>query len=326
MNIAYNCAKNCSLSWLHVYQKPISRYLSYSNTPLLVHGVEGIGKNILSLHLAKSILCEHNNGCDECKDCYLFNQKNHPDLFIAQVKDKDDDLKKNTMSLSIGIDEIHNLIEALQQTNYRSKHKVVIIHTLEQLTIPASNALLKILEEPQQNIKFILISNNIEKILPTIKSRCMVMHINGPSQIQGLEHIKQNNNLYNQEVANLLCSQPLKYSYYNFTVHQKTIEFLSSYTSSSGDIVFIPSNQQDLRQFLHIFAAWLYDLNKFVYTKNCYYFNSVAESLKGIKINNPVQIYKCWNTVLEMSKNLQFNLNNKLLVNILMQEYQKIFS
>ena len=76
-------------------------------------------------------------------------------------------IKKN-----IDINQIRNLILTLNKSSFNSKPRFVLIDNIELLNINSVNALLKILEEPNDNIYFILINNN-KKILPTLKSRCL---------------------------------------------------------------------------------------------------------------------------------------------------------
>jgi DNA polymerase-3 subunit delta' len=102
------------------------------------------------------------------KSFKLILNKSNPNFISIDI---DDDKK------SIDINQIRNLILALNKSSFNSKPRFVLIDNIELLNINSVNALLKILEEPNDNIYFILINNN-KKILPTLKSRCLNYNIN----------------------------------------------------------------------------------------------------------------------------------------------------
>ena len=90
-----------------------------------------------------------------------------PNFFLVRPKED----KKN-----IEIDQIRELIGFCNKSSFNDKPRFVIIDDIEYLNLNSSNALLKILEEPNNGIYFILI-NNSSKILSTIKSRCLTFNI-----------------------------------------------------------------------------------------------------------------------------------------------------
>ncbi len=113
---------------------------------------------------AKMILClEPDDGyCDKCKSCLMFNDDNHPDYY---------EINKDSTE-SIKIDEIREMQNKIIEKPITSNKKVYVINNAEKMTIEAQNCLLKTLEEPPEFITIILVSNNENTILTTIKSRC----------------------------------------------------------------------------------------------------------------------------------------------------------
>lgn len=113
---------------------------------------------------AKMILCldaediSHN----KCKSCIMFEDDNNPDYFEINKEQTE----------SIKIDEIRNMQEKVIEKPIISKRKVYIINNAEKMTVEAQNCLLKTLEEPPEFITILLVSNNENTILATIKSRC----------------------------------------------------------------------------------------------------------------------------------------------------------
>ena len=139
---------------------------------ILLSGEKGIGKSTLAYHIINHILSSDEDFSYDSKNFRintdnrsfkLVTNKSNPNFVSIDV---DDDKK------SIDINQIRNLILNLNKSSFNSKPRFVLIDNIELLNINSVNALLKILEEPNDNIYFILINNN-KKILPTLKSRCL---------------------------------------------------------------------------------------------------------------------------------------------------------
>lgn len=113
---------------------------------------------------AKMILCFKQEGtsCDECTSCMMFDDDNHPDYYEIN-KDAGESIK---------IDEIRQMQDRIIEKPITSEKKVYVINNAENMTVEAQNCLLKTLEEPPEFITIILVSNNENTILTTIKSRC----------------------------------------------------------------------------------------------------------------------------------------------------------
>ena len=148
---------------------------------ILLSGEKGIGKSTLAYHIINRILSfdedhfydEKNFKIDpDNKSFKLILNKSNPNFISIDI---DDDKK------SIDINQIRNLILTLNKSSFNTKPRFVLIDNIELLNINSVNALLKIVEEPNDNIYFILINNN-KKILPTLKSRCLNYNIHLTSE------------------------------------------------------------------------------------------------------------------------------------------------
>ena len=129
-------------------------------------GVEGIGKRLIAKEFAKRILCNNEKiDCKECKSCIEFESNNHPDFLLLEP---DGNLIK--------IDQIRDMQKKIQEKPIVSKRKVYIINDADKMTKEAQNCLLKTLEEPPEYMTIILVGSNESMFLPTIKSRCMIIH------------------------------------------------------------------------------------------------------------------------------------------------------
>lgn len=132
-------------------------------------GEEGIGKKLLAKEFAKTILCtsEDNKPCDICKSCVEFNSNNNVNFSII-----------NEDGSGIKIEDIRNMQNKIAEKPINSEYKVYIIDDAELMRDDAQNCLLKTLEEPPEYVVIILITANENKILNTIKSRCMKLYFN----------------------------------------------------------------------------------------------------------------------------------------------------
>ncbi len=127
----------------------------------LFEGPDGIGKRLMSLALARALLCPNGNGCGDCPSCRKVDHNNHPDLHLL---DSD--------GTSIKIDQVRSLQQQLSLRPLEGIYRICLIDGAEEFNQAAANALLKTLEEPQPNTVIILLSSQPEALLSTIRSRC----------------------------------------------------------------------------------------------------------------------------------------------------------
>lgn len=131
-------------------------------------GEKGSGRSTLAYCFAKTLECKKGgtDSCDECRSCHQMETGNHPDVtFVTHAR-------PNTIS----VDEIRQqVVSTMGIRPYQGKYKIYIIKDGEKMSVAAENALLKTIEEPPQYGIVIIITDNPEKLLPTIRSRCMTI-------------------------------------------------------------------------------------------------------------------------------------------------------
>ena len=135
----------------------------------ILNGEAGSGRHMLADAFAKALLCENKenaDACDICKSCLQAESGNHPDIrYITHEK------------ASISVDDIREqLNNDIQIKPYSSEHKVYIIPDANKMTEQAQNALLKTIEEPPAYAVILLLTDNINALLPTIQSRCITLN------------------------------------------------------------------------------------------------------------------------------------------------------
>ncbi|MFC2018285.1 DNA polymerase III subunit gamma/tau, partial [Chloroflexota bacterium] len=126
-------------------------------------GPRGTGKTSTGRILAKAVNCISSGSGDPCNMC---------DMCQAVTQGRAMDIIEIDAASNRGIDEIRELRERVNFVPSRARYKVYIIDEVHMLTEPASNALLKTLEEPPPHAIFILATTEPHKMLPTIISRC----------------------------------------------------------------------------------------------------------------------------------------------------------
>lgn len=132
----------------------------------IFYGESGTGKRLLSGILAMTLQCEKHGiePCLDCPSCRKAETRNHPDI-ITVIHEK---------PASIGIDEIRSqLVDDILIRPECSPYKIYIVPDAEKMTVQAQNALLKTLEDLPQYAKIFLLTDNVDMLLPTIRSRCV---------------------------------------------------------------------------------------------------------------------------------------------------------
>jgi len=173
----------------------------------LFYGPEGVGKLPLAIAYARYLNClnpQADDACGECPSCLKFNKLAHPDLHFAfpVIKSKVSDeylpqwrdfLSQHTyFNLNdwlnfidaqnaqgiIYAKESEEIIRKLSLKIYEAKYRIMIVWLPEKMHEVCANKLLKMIEEPPVNTVFLLVSEEPEEVLPTIQSRCQLVHVN----------------------------------------------------------------------------------------------------------------------------------------------------
>ncbi len=219
---------------------------------ILLSGQKGIGKSTLAFHFINYVLTlddkykydtqnfEININSSEFK---TIQNKSNSNLIIIDVE-----LEKKV----IDINQIRELIINLNKSSFNSKPRFVLIDNIELLNVNSINALLKVLEEPNKNINFILIHNN-RKILSTLLSRCINFKIN----LSNNECLKISNKILDNDLNILVNNEFVDYYFTPGRIY-KLLQFS---LQNDYDISNI-----DLKTFLkNLIEDGHYKKNNFIY-------------------------------------------------------------
>ena len=167
----------------------------------LLEGPSGLGQFDLGLSLVQAWLCEQHTprgACGQCQSCHLVETHAHPDLAVLMPEtvmlergwplpekaQKEIDDKSRKPSKEIRVEAMRETVGFAQRTSARGRGLAVLLYPAERMNPVAANALLKTLEEPAGDTRFVLASEVTHQLLPTIRSRCQrhAMHWPTPEQ------------------------------------------------------------------------------------------------------------------------------------------------
>lgn len=165
---------------------------------LLFHGRKGIGKLDFAYAFAQSLLCREpgadGTACGQCPACNWFAQGSHPDLWVIDPEreteaGEDEEAKpaEKKAGAPIKVEAIRELADFVNLSSHQSGLRIVLIHPAEAMNVQAANALLKTLEEPTPGTLFLLVTHQLQHLLPTIRSRCQKLPLPSPSREQAAE-------------------------------------------------------------------------------------------------------------------------------------------
>jgi DNA polymerase-3 subunit delta' len=185
----------------------LDQLLARQGQAFLLQGPSGLGQYSLGLQLAQSWLCDapvNRQACGQCSSCHAIAVRAHPDLSVLMPEtdmlelgwplnekaQSEIDEKKRKPSKEIRVEAARDVVEFAQRTNARGHGKVVLIFPAERMNSITANTLLKTLEEPAGNVRFILASEAVHQLLPTIRSRCQVHAMTWPDELASLEWLQ----------------------------------------------------------------------------------------------------------------------------------------
>ena len=368
--------KNPLAPWL----EPLWNALDFSSFPnaILLHGQSGIGKFAFSIELAKALLCENSSSasrpCNHCEACHWFDTGNHPD-FIAlvpethrkhlphadydgddapkrgrAVRDDDSEHGEKKEKKNISIEETRSAIENLSIGSHRGGNRVILIYPLEMLRSDSANTLLKSLEEPPSNTIFILLADRVDRVLPTIRSRCRLLAAPRPSRDQGLMWLRKQLDaikdlkISDADVEAVYDEQGgAPYSVLSSLIARHNMDEKDELTISiQASRYLLQSMTQGIRinwldaaekthkaQYGYLLASmqrWASDLQSVAQGGEPRYYPKHIQTLQGLsKIANIEKLHHFWKSLIQARRHENHPLANRIQLEALLSQYQQIF-
>ena len=268
---------------------------------ILFSGQKGIGKCTLAYHLSNYILSineidpynfEKKIINDTNKSFKLVSNNSHPNFYLINLKDE----KK-----IIEIEQVRKMINYTNMTSFNDGYKIILIDNVENLNLNSVNALLKIIEEPNNKVLFFLIHDFQKKIFDTFKSRCIQFKLSL-------------SNNFKEKIINSLTDDNF---YSQLNPHFKTYygtpgEYINFYYfCNDNNIDFINT---DVESFLRIVLSnSFYKKNNYI-KENLNYFIELFFIKKIHHLNSKSKIYDLYNYFLKKINNVKkYNLDEESL-------------
>jgi DNA polymerase-3 subunit delta' len=186
----------------------LRQLLSQRGHAWLLQGPSGLGQYKLALGLAQAWLCDQptpDGACGRCNSCHQVEVRAHTDLAVlmpetamqvlgwplSEKAQQDLDDKKRKPSREIRIDAMRDTLEFAQRTSGRGRGKVILVYPAERMNNVTANALLKTLEEPAGDMRFVLATEATHQLLPTIRSRCLGHTLTWPTAAEAVAWLQE---------------------------------------------------------------------------------------------------------------------------------------
>lgn len=267
----------------------------------------------LAIAFSKSLLCPNNfsnsENCINCSQCSNIDKNEFMELKIISAEGQW--IKKNQL------EELQN--EFSKKSIYSNK-KVYIINEAEKLNDASANSMLKFLEEPEENIVAILVTNNSNQLLNTIVSRCQILSLKNKLMIENLNtkekiaHYLYNNN---EDIQNYITDE-------NSDINiEKVIEFVEYYEKNHlNSLIYINKlwnnyfkERAEIFNAMTIMMLFYKDVFNLKINKRIEIFNNYVNKLDFVCENNTIdELTNKINVIIDLRKKIKFNINSNLLM------------
>ena len=361
--------------------EPLWKSLDHTKFPnaILLYGQSGIGKFAFAVELAKSLLCEGSEQahkpCNQCEACHWFNTGNHPD-FISLVpethrkflphadyeseegakkgraaRDPDDgESSEKKEKKNISIEETRSAIEGLGIGSHRGGNRIILIYPLEMLRSDSANTLLKSLEEPPANTIFILLANRVDRVLPTIRSRCRLLSAPRPDRDQGLSWLRNEVSgidglkisdadieaIYDEQggapydVLNSVIARHLQNDKDELTFSIQASRVLLQSMSQGVRLNWLETAEKTHKaQYGFLLATmqrWISDLQAVNQGGQPRYYPKHLNTLKGLsQTARAAKLHQFWKSLIQARRHENHPLANRIQLEALLSQYQQVF-
>ena len=298
----------------------------------IINGERFAGKEFIAKIFAAALQCEKGGlePCGECHSCKQAMSNNHPDI-IRVTHEKPG---------SIGVDDIRSQINGdIAIKPYSSPHKIYIMNEAEKMTPGAQNALLKTLEEPPEYAIIILLTTNVNSLLQTILSRCVVLNMKPVADEQVKKYLMEEMHVpdYRAEVCvafargNIGRARQLAVSEDFEKVKEEALSLVKyvhemDASEMSAAVKKVSEYKMDVDDYLDILSIWYRDALLFKATNdaNNLVFKEEIQNIKKVASRTSYEgMEKVINSLQKAKKRLDANVNFDLTMELLLLDMKE---
>lgn len=316
---------------------------------VLLHGAQGTGKTLFAERLAQALLCEaplpDGHACGQCLACGWFAQYAHPDYRRVRPENLEDagaaevsgtetgkaEKADKSASKEIRIEQIRALANFINVSTHRSGRRVVLLYPAEALNAIAANALLKTLEEPPPATVFLMVSHNIDLLLPTIVSRCRKVPLSMPGAAQALTWLREQGVA---EAESWLAEQggaPLSALAQSQAGSREAVETLLAHLARPAADAALKTADQlqktapaDVTSWLQ---RWLYDVFSVKFSGKIRYYPKHRREIDALAMRaDPIKLLAVMKSMNERRAIADHPLSPKLFIEDMLLDYSTVFS
>lgn len=296
-------------------------------------GPEGVGKHLTALTLAKAMNCqsppEAGDCCEKCPSCIKVNSSNHADVIAVEPEGE-----------FIKIDQVREIQKRLRFRPMEGGRRACIIDPADQMKAEASNALLKILEEPPRDTHLLLITARPHQLLSTILSRCQWVKFKPLSQPDIAQILKKDKGL-DEEKARFYASlaggsagQAVSLSArVDFQKRLDWLQVFSDLPQKSTEEVFetcerLAKEEEEIGDLMDLWKIWVRDLTVFKVqgdrTKEGLINHDLLSTVEKDAAKSTFdRLEGIFSLISEVQRSLAYNVNKQLALETLMLEIRK---
>ncbi|MDW5300589.1 MAG: DNA polymerase III subunit delta' [Sedimentibacter sp.] len=296
----------------------------------IFEGPKGMGKYDLALIFAQSLLCSdfHEEPCNVCSNCIKMNSMNHPDLHIVNQEES-----------TIKRESIDELIESIYKKSYESNRKVYIIKDAHLMTTQAANTFLKTLEEPPGDSVMILLTTNINLLIPTITSRCQIVKFRNISKETIKTYLNEHFNT-EEDIADLaanyskgILNKAVNIVNGNDSILKKREEIIKVFDkiiNTDSEIIYevenyFEENKDNIDLIIETIMLWIRDIifvqnNMEDLVINKDFVNIAKQYSESMRADSDIIEY-----LQNTSENIKSNVNYKLAIDNMLLKIQEVF-
>lgn len=335
--------------WQSIVWAQLMRDQSRLPHALLLHGRAGIGKFEFGIQLSQALLCrtpsDEHLACGHCASCTWFNEDAHPDFKLlspeqdAEPEEGAASTKKAKKKTNISVAQIRDLSDFLTKSSHQGTGiKIVLVHPAETLNLASANALLKMLEEPSAGVIFVLITHHIQRLLPTILSRCQKLAMPVPTESEALTWLNSQNVAHASAQLAYFEGSPIKvlqeqaqYAQMKdlwrmLAMGKKLSPFLVAQTLLSTFSSANASGSGAVEASIVAMQKWIYDIVSYRLTGQARYHPDLTSTFQTLAENVHLKaLFNLQKAVDALRKLASHPLNHELQLEAILQDYTKAF-